>query len=304
MHQDHRVSPAALALPVEGEPLSIETPEGTVRAYVLGTGRTTLVLHSFNAAGSGEEVAELARSLSATRRVVLVDWLGFGTSDRPDVRYGPALYERHLELIRGAALLEQEGEGIDTSVDVVALSLPSQYIVVSAVRHPERFRRCVLISPTGFGRFGKPAGAVGRLSYRFLKWSQLGRLLFRVLATRASISWFLRQIYVSDAAITDEQIDYAVSTTRQPGAWYAALRFVFGRLDDPRAEDAYRHVTVPVAMLFGDRPRFTDPAAARKVAASNPHLCIEEIGNSGDLPHREQPPATTAAILRFLDEAD
>src|SRR4051794_10209848 len=222
MHQDHAVTAAPLAPPVDGEPLSIHTPEGTVRAYILGAGRTTLVLHSFNAAGSGEEVAELARSLSATRRVVLVDWLGFGTSDRPDVRYGPALYERHLELLRRAAVDEGGEDGVEASVDVVALSLPSQYVVVSAVRHPERFGRCVLISPTGFGRFGKPAGAMGRLSHRFLKWSQLGRLLFRALGTRASIAWFLRQIYVHDAAITDDQIDYAVSTTRQPGAWYAA----------------------------------------------------------------------------------
>ena len=83
------MNPAQLPPPIDGDPLSIETPEGTVRAYELGAGRTTLVLHSFNAAGSGEELAQLARSLSATRRVVLVDWLGFGTSDRPDVRYGP-----------------------------------------------------------------------------------------------------------------------------------------------------------------------------------------------------------------------
>ena len=46
----------------------------------------------------------------------------------------------------------------ETSVDVVALSLPGQYVVVAAAEHPQRFGRIVLISPTGFGRFkGAPA---------------------------------------------------------------------------------------------------------------------------------------------------
>jgi pimeloyl-ACP methyl ester carboxylesterase len=114
----------------------------------MGEGRTVLLLHSFNAAGSGIELAPLASRLAEHRRVVLVDWLGFGTSARPDAPYGWALYGAQLECIREAAM--QPGEA---SVDVVALSLPGQYVVVAAAEHPERFGRIVLISPTGFGRF-------------------------------------------------------------------------------------------------------------------------------------------------------
>ncbi|HEY6058533.1 MAG TPA: alpha/beta fold hydrolase, partial [Candidatus Limnocylindrales bacterium] len=111
--------------PVAGVPFDLETAAGRVTAYRLGEGRTVLLLHSFNAAGAGIELAPLASRLAEHRRVVLVDWLGFGTSDRPDAPYRWALYGDQLESIRLAAL--QPGE---TSVDVVALSLPGQYVVV------------------------------------------------------------------------------------------------------------------------------------------------------------------------------
>ena len=121
--------------PVAGIPFDLETAAGRVAAYELGEGRTVLLLHSFNAAGSGIELAPLATRLAKHRRVVLIDWLGFGTSDRPDAPYGWALYGDQLESIRLAAL--QPGE---TSVDVVALSLPGQYVVVAAAEHPRAVR--------------------------------------------------------------------------------------------------------------------------------------------------------------------
>src|SRR4029079_17019336 len=134
-------------------PFEVETDDGRVAGYQLGDGRTVLLLHSFNAAGTGIELAPLAARLSEHRRVVLVDWLGFGTSDRPDAAYGWALYGEQLESIRAAAL----GPG-ETEFDVGALSLPAQYVVAAAADHPERFGRIVLISPTGFGRFKGNAG--------------------------------------------------------------------------------------------------------------------------------------------------
>ena len=121
--------------PVAGVPFDVETAAGRVAGYLLGEGRTVLLLHSFNAAGSGIELAPLASRLAEHRRVVLVDWLGFGTSDRPDAPYGYALFGDQLESIRVSAL--QPGE---SSVDVVALSLPGQHVVVAAAERAGAFR--------------------------------------------------------------------------------------------------------------------------------------------------------------------
>jgi pimeloyl-ACP methyl ester carboxylesterase len=285
----------ALPPPVAGAPFDVETAAGRVSAYELGAGRTVLLLHSFNAAGSGIELAPLASRLAEHRRVVLVDWLGFGTSSRPDVAYGWELYGEQLERIRVAAL--QPGE---TSVDVVALSLPGQYVAVAAAEHPERFRRVVLISPTGFGRFRGNAGRTSRSIYRFLRLTGIGRLLFAVLARRQVIRWFLRQTFADPDNVPRHYERYCWRTCQQPGAFRAPLAFVSGLLNDPRAEGAYKRLANPTLLLVGDRPRFTDPAAAEPLVAGNGDLERITIEHAGDLPQLERPDETAAVIDRFL----
>jgi pimeloyl-ACP methyl ester carboxylesterase len=278
-----------------GVPFEVETAAGTVAGYQLGEGRTVLLLHSFNAAGTGMELAPLAARLAEHRRVVLLDWLGFGTSDRPDAPYGWALYGEQLESIRVAAL--QPGE---TSVDVVALSLPGQYVVVAAAEHPDRFGRIVLISPTGFGRFKGDAGRTSRNIYRLLRRTGIGRLLFAILARRQVIRWFLRQTFADPEQVPAGYERYCWRTGQQPGAFLAPLAFVSGLLNDPRAEGAYKRLANATLLLFGDHPRFTDPEAAKALVASNAHLQRITVEHAGDLPQLEQPDETAAVIARFL----
>ena len=267
------------------------------RGYRLGEGRTVLLLHSFNAAGAGIELAPLALRLAERRRVVLVDWLGFGTSERPDAPYGWAFYGEQLERIRAAAL--QPGE---TAVDIVALSLPAQYVVVAAADHPERFGRIVLISPTGFGRFKGSAGRASRTLHGFLRRTGIGRLLFALLARRRVIRWFLRQLFADPARIPPDYERYCWRTCQQPGAYRAALAFVCGLLNDPRAEGAYQRLANPTLLVFGDHPRFTDPAASGSLVAANEHLRSTTIERAGDLPQLEQADETAAVVDGFLIE--
>jgi pimeloyl-ACP methyl ester carboxylesterase len=281
--------------PVAGDRLDVTTEAGRVAGYRLGEGRTVLLLHSFNAAGAGVELAPLARRLAGHRRVVLVDWLGFGTSERPDAPFGPAFYGAQLERI-----LETAHAPGEAAVDVVALSLPGQYVAVAAAAHPERFGRVVLISPTGFGRFGGGPGPVSRAAYAVLRGTGLGRLVYGVLARRRVIDWFLRQLFADPTRTPSTYARYCWRTAQQPGAYRAPLAFVCGLLNDPAAAEAYRRLTTPTLLLFGDHPRFTDPSAAGELLAENDHLHRATVSASGDLPQLEQPDATAALVEEFL----
>ena len=168
----------------------------------------------------------------------------------------------------------------EASVDVVALSLPGQYVVVATAEHPQRFGRIVLISPTGFGRFKGSAGRTSRNVYRFLRLTEIGRLLFAVLARRQVIRWFLRQIFADPEQVPREYERYCWRTCQQPGAFRAPLAFVSGLLNDPRAEGAYQRLENPTLLLFGiirasptrgrgsarrgERPSGTDHGRARR----------------------------------------
>ena len=81
----------------------------------------------------------------------------------------------------------------------------------------------------------------------------------------------------------------------------APLAFVSGLLNDPRAEAAYQRLANPTLLVFGDHPRFTDPAAAEALIAANVNLERITIDHAGDLPQMEQPEGG-AAPPSFWDE--
>jgi pimeloyl-ACP methyl ester carboxylesterase len=281
--------------PLPATPRTLLTAEGAVRYYERGDGPPLLLLHSFNAAGTAYELRPLFERLAATRRVVALDWLGFGLADRPDVRYGPELYGRVLRDVLDSLFA--------APADVVAVSLPGQYVVRRA-RQPGGVRRIVLISPTGFGRFGRRPSAAGRMTRSVLRLPLLGQLFYDALTVRPSIRWFLRQIFADPDRVPAAYVDYAWKTARQPGAHHAPLFFVTGMLNDPDAREAYLSLDRPALMVFGDEPHFADPAAARQLAAVNPHLRVAVLDGSGDLPQFEQPERTAELIEQFLAEPD
>ena len=114
------------------------------------------------------------------------------------------------------------------------------------------------------------------------------------------IRWFLRQTFADPERVPPEYERYCWRTCQQPGADRAPLAFVAGVLNDPRAEGAYRRLSNPTLLLFGDHPRFTDPAAAEALVAANANLERITIEGAGDLPQIERPDETAAVIDRFL----
>lgn len=283
-----------LDAPFDARPHRLETPDGPVTWFEAGSGSTVLLLHSVNAAASSMEMAPLFEGLADRHRVVAFDWLGFGLSDRPDIRYRPIVMHRVLD-----AVLARVGGG---RPDIVALSLPAQYAAVVATRSPERLRRLVAISPTGAGRFGSTGerATARRAAERFLRLPLVGSSLFRALGSRRSIDGFLDGVVADPASLPERYRHYAWATTKQPGADRAPLAFICGLLDDPRAEAAWRSLSVPTLMLVGDQPRFCDPAALAEVADANHAIRFVTIPDAGDLPHWEQTAVTLDRIRDFL----
>ena len=91
-----------------------------------------MLAHSVNAAASAYEMKPLWDAYAGTRPVYALEWPGFGSSDRPDLRYTPELMTRALN-----ALVAELG----SEVDVVALSLGSEFAAVHVrIQHPARRR--------------------------------------------------------------------------------------------------------------------------------------------------------------------
>lgn len=277
---------------LEAERRSLELPGfGKVSYYASprGTGRPLILTHAVNAAASAYEMKPVWDMYVGNRPLYALEWPGFGSSDRPDIQYTPELMSRAL-----LALVNH----LESQVDVVALSLGSEFAARAALSEP-RIKTLTLISPSGFGI---PTGTSQEASeqdggsslYGFL--AAIGDPLFGLLSTRFVLEFFLDRSF--RGPVPPDVVDYAQETTRQPGARFAPIYFVSGQLFTRNAYvQLYDKLTIPVLVLY-DQDGFVSFDSLSSFA-QKPNASVVRIPETDGLPHFEKAEEVKAAISAF-----
>jgi pimeloyl-ACP methyl ester carboxylesterase len=233
------------------------------------------------------------------RPVYSLDLPGFGFSERSDREYSPDLYTR--------AILDFLRDEVQDVADVIAFSLSSEFAARAALQEPGFFRSLTLISPTGFTprqqkRSSQSAAendATDSL-YGFFSnplWSQA---FYDLLVIRPSLRLFLQRNFVGE--VNEGLIDYAYITTHQPGARYAPLYFVSGKLFSTTVfEQVYKNLTVPTMVLYDKDPNITFDKLP-EILAANDSWRARRIPNTLGLPHFEKMNEVAAALDSFWDD--
>lgn len=282
----HRM-PLPAALP--GERREIGSKAGRLsyyRAGPAGAAPPLLLVHSVNAAASAYEVLPLYEHYRKSYTVYALDLPGYGFSERGDRPYSPRLMTDAV-IAMVAEIASIHG---GAPVDVLALSLSSEFAARAATENPGMFRTLAIVSPTGFNRSTPDDAAPGSTRamptlwrvFTFPLWS---RAFFDLLTSRPSIRYFLQKTWGSKR-IDEGLLEYDYLTTHQPGAQHAPYFFVSGFLFSLDIRRLYRALTLPVWMVHGERGDFVDysgAAAFRRL----PNWEVHELP-TGALPHFER----------------
>jgi len=276
--------------------------EGTVRYYHRpGQGTPLVLLHSFNAAASSFEMKPLFDHYAQTtdRPLYALDWLGFGLSDRPDVVYRPALFQRQLRRFMS--------EHVPGAADVVALSLGCEYAATVALPSPFLFRSLTLLSPTSLGTRANVRTSRKAMVHALAATGTF-ELFFYRLARRPSIqSYYARQVFKEPEDVPEELVDYAYLTANVKGAHHAPRYFVAGDLFlGETARTAYASVRVPTLLVIPTAPddtvqRFERLAHTR--ARNADVLQVEEL-DAGLMPQWDSLTALIQRLDTFLHGFD
>ncbi len=265
-----------------------------------GTGTPIVLLPGVSPVASCHEVAPLFEALAALtqRPLKAMDWLGFGRSDRPAIRYHAGLYQRQL-----LRYLSQAGE----PCDVVAWGLGAEYAAAVAVAAPHLVRRLVLVAPSGLDR-----GSEGSLMERFVVGLTGGtgayRLAFELRSRAVGIHrYYAEEVFTTDAPVPEPLVDAALVATSAAGASHAPRRLSEGLLFmDEYAHRSYATLHCPTLVVL---PALTDAVAPHfdalpdLVAANNQHLIVTLL-ETGLLPQWEQPEAFARRVEAFLTTGD
>lgn len=257
-----------------------------------GKGTPVLLLHGLYAGASSNEWRHTVDALAEHHQVFALDLLGFGRSDRPNLRYSPALYQAFL-----ADVVERLDRG---PMAVVASALSAAYMVALAARDPRHVAALALIEPEGMGAVRGSASTAQSAAQLLLEAPIVGTSIYNALTSDASMRRFLEESYANDRLVTDDLVESHVQNARQPGARHVVGALVGGRLSvDIR--NALRRVRHPMLLVWGDQARQNPVQHAHAFRVLKPETEWALIPGAGDLPHDEQPARTNEVLLGFLD---
>jgi haloalkane dehalogenase len=231
--------------------------------------------------------------LARSRRVIAVDHLGFGLSERPnELGYTP---EEHTEVLRVVVEklgLERFGLVVHDYGGPIALPL--------AAEQPERITSLVVLNSwmwpltedAELARGARLAGSgLGRLLYRWLNFS-LRVLMPYAYADRRKLTPRLHQQYLEPFRRREDRVRVLWALARALTASAPAL----GRLWDARG----RLASIPALVLWGLGDRALPPRLLQRFRQAWPQARIQELAGVGHWPHEEAPEVVARALDEFL----
>ncbi len=285
----------ALGNPLGGEGRFWPWREGDVFYTRQGRGdRPVLFLHGIYAAASIYEWRKNFDAIGEHSDVIAMDWLGFGLSDKPHIRYSDGLF---IELLRDFIK-----EVVGKPCIVVASSLAAAYAVEAAAALPDLIETLVLVCPTGFRNLAdEDDSAMQEVKFRTVTAPIVGTSLYNAITSRAGLRSYLQaNIYFDPSYVTDEMIDHYSTAAHQYGSQYAPLSFISGELNHD-IEDTFPNLPQEnIRIVWGREAQQTPLSDAEPFLAANPHAELTVFDKAGLLPQDEQAPAFNRFITELL----
>lgn len=282
------------------EPDSVSFPEvgevGFCRIPGSESGPAMVLTHGVHLGASSAETAPFVDAFPERLRYV-VDWPGFGRSDRSARAFGAALASRAL-----TQWIEEVVPGWARPVDLVAQGLGAEICARVAIERPDLVRSLVLVSPSGLGSPDAPSPLRERVLDVLRDHPDATRRLFDLLTSRPALELYYRRWF--SGPVDRDLVQMAHRAARQPGAERVMLSILAGDFATANAyEQLYRQLTVSTFILY-DRDPDNGFEFLSELTRTSPFVRAQRIPMTFGFPHFERPDACQRALRDFYRSID
>jgi pimeloyl-ACP methyl ester carboxylesterase len=266
-------------------------------ATISGSGPVVVLLPALSSISTRGEMRALQERLARQHSTFCIDWPGFGGQARPPLDWTPDVYSTFLSFILTSVVKQPHA--------IVAAGHAAGFALMQAAS--KTTARLVLIAPTWRGPLPSMMGAHRPLFDRlchlvdapgvgpFIYWLNVNPFIIRRMGAG--------HVFSDPAFLAGERLREKLAIVRAPGARFASVRFVTGRLD-PFIDregflDCARNAPVPILVVYGSETPPKSRAEIEALAALPGIRCVRL--HQGKLSvHEEFPDATFEAIEPFL----
>src|SRR5215469_1375500 len=266
-----------------------------------GSGPVVLLLSALSSISARGEMHPLMERLASQFHTMTIDWPGFGTRSRPEVRWTPDGLSSFLDHVLHDIVSDLHA--------VVAAGHAATYVLHHAAHHPGTIARAALIAPTWRGPLPTMGGGRRPLFQairRAVEMPYVGRLLYQLNVNRFVVRKMVAGHVYSDANwLTGERLAQKRRVIDAAGARFASAAFVTGALDRvaSRAEFlalAARSAT-SITVVYGAETPARSRAEIEALAAL-PGIKASLLPRGKLSVHEEFPDDVARAVEPFLSQ--
>jgi pimeloyl-ACP methyl ester carboxylesterase len=264
-----------------------------IRYWTQGdAGSTVLLLHGISC--SVLEWEHNIAALAQQHRVIAIDLLGCGLSDKPvDADYDMQAQARFVFDVMDAMGL--------ASVHMVGNSMGGRIAMECAAMKPERVKSLVLSAPAGIGRDTL-------FNFRLASLPVLGEILTKPSMFGLGMIWKLA--FHDKSFVTRDMVAEKVALAQLPNSQTVFLKTLRGLLGFAGFPEAPRkafhariqHITCPSLVIWGQQDQFLPVSHVQVLKPLLPHAQYELIDQCGHVPMTEITDRFNQMTVSFLSQ--
>ena len=232
--------------------------------YDVGAGPVLALLH-----GIGLE------ALGQSHRVVALDLLGFGRSDKPAIDYSIAGFVEVLQRFLQTLKIER--------ASLIGGSLGGWITTTFALQFPQIVEKLVLVDAAGL-------------------WGKNGALPIDLrVSTRQHMREVFEFLFFDKSLVTDDLIELAYRQHLERGDGYTIHNLLQNLQDGrERLDESLADIKVPTLIIWGEQDAMIPVAAAHNFHRLIPGSQLEVVSECGHLPALETPAELVRHVLNFI----
>lgn len=267
---------------------------GKIRYQKKGTGKPIVLIHNLTLGSSSYEFYKVFHELSKTNEVYVLDLLGYGLSDKPNLTYTNFLYVELLsDFIKTV---------VGKKADVITSGDSSSIAVMTCQNKPEIINKMIFINPQDINHLKQIPSKKSKLLKFLIDTPIIGTFVYNIFCTKKNITnQFLNKYFNSAGKIDSKDIDaYIEASHLTDYSSKYAISSYFGKYMNINILHALVKINHSMYIISG-----TEKTNAEAITESylkyNGAIETYSIDKTKLLPQLENPDETCEVIRMFLE---
>lgn len=256
-----------------------------------GSGSPLLLIHDLTCGSSSYEWNELTTELAKTHTVYVLDLLGCGRSEKPNLTYTNFLYVQLIcDFVKNI---------IGHKTDVLVTGDSSPLVITACSNDNTLFNKIVMINPMSLYRLNEIPSKRTKLLKLLIEIPVLGTLLYNLYAMKTNVEdKFVETYFFNPFKVREEQINTYYESSNLGSAKYlfASLK---GRYTNLNIIHALKSINNSLFIIGGAKEDDIETTIAN-YAYYNPSIESTTIPKTKHLPQLESPEDVLEQVTIFL----